>query len=418
MRILTTKMADSERKLLPLPGSKSAIWAFFGFPAKDGQFIEQDKRKRKEVICKTCRKEFAYTGSTTNLISHLRNNHTKEYTTMMQQSSEGLKEPLSTASEPLQRQLKDSFAAHSPLPHSTTRWKKLTEAVCYYIAKDMLPLDTVSSEGFLQMVNEFEPRYKPPGRKALTTHYLPRLYQQQLDRVKASLSDSRYSVSFAMTTDIWSSRANDSYIGYTFHYIIDNGHEFVLKSHLLEVKNFPDSHTGENIMTELQEVFSQWNLSPSNLASFVTDNGSNIVRAFTLLGWPRVSCFSHTLHLAVEEVFKIPDVSKALARLKRLVSHFNHSPKATYVLKQKQQLLQHTELNLIQDVSTRWNSSYHMVERFIKLQQSVCAELQRQDLMPHDNEVTTMEVYEAVMKPIADITDFIGGEKLVTFSAV
>ena len=62
-----------------------------------------------------------------------------------------------------------------------------------------------------------------------------------------------------------------------------------------------------------------------------------------------------------------------------------------------------------------------MVERFIKLQQSVCAaliELQRQDLMPHDNEVTKMEVYEAVMKPIADITDFIGGEKLVTFSIV
>ena len=107
-------------------------------------------------------------------------------------------------------------------------------------------LDTVSSEGFLQMVNEFEPRYKPPGRKALTTHYLPRLYQQQLDRVKALLSNSRYSISFAMTTDIWSSRANNSYVCYTFHYILDDGHDFLLKSHLLEVKNFPDSHTGEN----------------------------------------------------------------------------------------------------------------------------------------------------------------------------
>ena len=45
-------------------------------------------------------------------------------------------------------------------------------------------------------------------------------------------------------------------------------------------------------------------------------------------------------------------------------------------------------------------------------------ELQRQDLMPHDNKVTTMEVYEVVMKPIADITDFIDGEKLATFLAV
>jgi len=61
-----------------------------------------------------------------------------------------------------------------------------------------------------------------------------------------------------MTTDIWSSRANDSYIGYTFHYIIEDGSElseFILKSHLLEVHNFPDSHTGENITGELQEFF-------------------------------------------------------------------------------------------------------------------------------------------------------------------
>lgn len=139
------KMADNGHELFPLPGSKSMIWAFFGFPAKDGQFLEIDKKKRKEVICKTCKKEFAYTGSTTNLISHLRNNHTKEYTTMMLKSRKGLTELPSKASDPSQKQLKDSFVAHSPLPHGTARWKKLTEAVCYYIAKDMLPLDTVGS---------------------------------------------------------------------------------------------------------------------------------------------------------------------------------------------------------------------------------------------------------------------------------
>jgi len=117
----------------------------------------------------------------------------------------------------------------------------------------MLPLDTVNGEGFLCMIKEFEPRYSPPGRKALTTNYSPNLYQRELDHVKKSLSDS---TSFSMTTDIWSSRANDSYIGYTFHYITDDGHEFKLKSLLLEVHSFPDSHTGENIMKQLQEVFS------------------------------------------------------------------------------------------------------------------------------------------------------------------
>lgn len=54
------KMANSQCELLPLPGSKSMIWGFFGFPAKDGQFVEKDKKKRKEVICKMCKKICLY----------------------------------------------------------------------------------------------------------------------------------------------------------------------------------------------------------------------------------------------------------------------------------------------------------------------------------------------------------------------
>ncbi len=35
---------------LPLEGSKSDIWKHFGFPAKDGKFVEHDKKARKEVL--------------------------------------------------------------------------------------------------------------------------------------------------------------------------------------------------------------------------------------------------------------------------------------------------------------------------------------------------------------------------------
>ena len=118
-------MADSEHELLALPGSKSMIWAYFGFLAKEGRFAEKDKRKRNAVICKTCKRGFVYTGSTTNLIVHLQNHHMKEYATMLerQQNSERLKEPSKTNSSSAQKQLKESFAAHTPLSHSTTRWK-------------------------------------------------------------------------------------------------------------------------------------------------------------------------------------------------------------------------------------------------------------------------------------------------------
>ena len=88
-----------------------------------------------------------------------------------------------------------------------------------------------------------------------------------------------------------------------------------------------------------------------------------------LLQWSRVPCFSHTLQLAVEVVLKLPEVSRALARCRQLVGHFNRSTKFNYLLKQKQTDLHPKQLALNQDVSTRWNSSYYMVERILSQQQ-------------------------------------------------
>ena len=110
-----------------------------------------------------------------------------------------------------------------------------------------------------------------------------------------------------------------------------------------------------------------------------TDNGSNIVRAMALLGWTRVSCFSHTIQLAIEKVMDIPRVSRAVAHCKQLVGHFNHS---SYLLKQKQYELEHKQYCLIQSVATR---TYYMMKHILEQQQPVSAtltQLRKGDLMP------------------------------------
>ena len=86
-------------------------------------------------------------------------------------------------------------------------------------------------------------------------------------------------------------------------------------------------------------------------------------------------------------------MSHALARCRQLVGHFNHSAKSNYLLKQKQTDLHHKQLALIQDVSTRWNSVYYMVE---SQQQPLCAtllELHKEDMMPSDAEFSTLEIF-------------------------
>ena len=114
------------------------------------------------------------------------------------------------------------------------------------------------------------------------------------------------------------------------HYLAS---DFSLKSNLLETREFPDSHIAVNIVQEIEEILQQWSLSMDGLTAITTDNGSNIVLAADLVGCTRVPCFSHCLNLAVEKACKIPAISKALARFRRLVTHFNHSSEAVYVLK-------------------------------------------------------------------------------------
>ena len=135
----------------------------------------------------------------------------------------------------------------------------------------------------------------------------------------------------------------------------------------------------------------------------------------------RFPCFSHCLNLAVEKASSVPEISRVVARYRRLVSHFHHSSKDTYVLKQKQVDLRHKQQNLIQDVTTRWKSSYYMISRIIEQQQPLCAtllEVKRTDLFPSEEEFSTIEVHIEVMKPMVTITEAIGAQQWVTISTL
>ena len=219
-----------------------------------------------------------------------------------------------------------------PIVRSSPLWNKLTNSICYFITKDMQPYDTVNDKGFQHLLHTFQPRYTPPDCKTLATHYVPQMYDAEVTRIQQQLSEAEY---FAITTDMWTSRSKHAYIGVTVHYFTK---QFELCSHLLATKEFPESHRTENISELLPKVLSEWKLSTDVVSGVTTDNGSNIVRAIALTGWMQLSCFGHTLQLSVEKAMALPEVSKALARCRKLVSHFNHSAKSSYLLKKSSKI--------------------------------------------------------------------------------
>ena len=143
---------SGETELIPLEGCSSKIWKYCGFPGKDGQYIERDKRKRNGVICGYCWKHFKYNGNTSNMRSHLNSLHPSDFTAMEKEEKEADsgKRPravttIKSKSMAVENQLPALFEARQRLSNGHPRWKKLTDSVCYFIAKDMLPFDTVNS---------------------------------------------------------------------------------------------------------------------------------------------------------------------------------------------------------------------------------------------------------------------------------
>jgi hypothetical protein len=62
---------------------------------------------------------------------------------------------------------------------------------------------------------------------------------------------------YCITTDIWSSRSMNAYLGVTLHYVTN---DFDMVSCTLEVKALPGKHTGDAIAAAMETVLSDWGL--------------------------------------------------------------------------------------------------------------------------------------------------------------
>ena len=114
----------------------------------------------------------------------------------------------------------------------------------------MQPIDTINDKGFRTMINKFEPLYTPPDRKMLSTIYLPQMFETEKKRIRNLLGSVKYR---SCRINLWTPQAKHAHISLTVHLATD----FSLQSHLLEIKEFPNSHTGLNITEELEAGLQQ-----------------------------------------------------------------------------------------------------------------------------------------------------------------
>ena len=138
-----------------------------------------------------------------------------------------------------------------------------------------------------------------------------------------------------------------------------------------------------------------------------------------------IGCVAHTINLCVEEGFKVQRVSHLLAKIRRIVEHFNKSTKSTYQLREAQLAAGKKEsdvLGVVQDVKTRWTSAYFMLKRCVEIVDHIQTVLNdadkktTRDLALSGKDVYEMKELSAALQPLCLAMQGMGGDTYCSLS--
>ncbi|KAL7723205.1 hypothetical protein ACLKA6_002336 [Drosophila palustris] len=104
------------------------------------------------------------------------------------------------------------------------------------------------------------------------------MHEDMENKLKDILSKIRHC---AVTTDGWTSRANDHYLTVTCHFLTD---DFQMKSAVLSTDKLQNDQdqTSENIASSLHNILFEWGVK-SKVSAIVTDNAASMIEACVIL---------------------------------------------------------------------------------------------------------------------------------------
>ena len=171
----------------------------------------------------------------------------------------------------------------------------------------------------------------------------------------------------------------------------------------------------------MKEVEIEFKIQGKILA-YVTDNAKNMVKAIGLLETNHIRCAAHSLQLGITKAMKLKEIEELLTKCRKIVGHFKHSSLAKSKLKHAQVHYELPNLKLVQDVPTRWNSTYYMIDMLIKNKlaiNSVLIENAKTDILLISNQEEILMI--RLINLLVDFqkaTTFLGGENYCSASVV
>lgn len=108
----------------------------------------------------------------------------------------------------------------------------------------------------------------------------------------------------------------------------------------------------------------------------VTDGAHNTEASVTLLNVRQTYCFARMLNLVIKKsICQTSELDNMRSRARKMVAHFKSSSKAKEKLYSIQANMGMPQKRLVQDVKTRWNSTYAILHRLYEMREPLDAAL-------------------------------------------
>ncbi|XP_037921304.1 E3 SUMO-protein ligase ZBED1-like [Hermetia illucens] len=425
LRLFKTKILSAENRLEPNKNKtiimsgrqRSDVWSYFS------------QKENVKAVCNICKAEISFKSTITNLKSHLKRKHNSsgsviplesETATINTESAETIPQPnvsvpvIPSASSGQNRVKRQRTIGSYIAKEITSHQKNLIDRdLLDLFVKEFHPFSIVEEPSFRKVI-KWIPGYELPSRKTISTTMIPALYQSCVENVRDLVS--REAISVCLTIDCWTSANNENYMATTAHFITEG---FTFKTVLLKCSYLSGSHTAVHLAEEIKNIILEWNLE-GKVNYAISDNATNITKALAdILSLKHYGCYAHSLNLIVQRALK--ELEPTLEKIKKIVTFFKRSSlNNEKLLKFQINSGVSQPKRLIQDVSTRWNSTFYMLRRFIELKEAIRATIALVDrnlpVLTGEEWKTCKEVCN-ILSPFEEMTNSMSGEKYMTGSA-
>lgn len=239
---------------------------------------------------------------------------------------------------------------------------RIDKSIIDLILVDMLPYNIVNGAAFRRL-NFIDPaldsRYNLKSEKFFRDK-MGETYIKVKNKIKEIMLDAKW-ISF--TTDIWSSHSKTvSLLSFTAHFIKESTREKII----LAAAEMNEDHTAVNIYNKLSEVINEFQIG-DRIHVAVGDNARNMKAGIRNGKMNYLGCVAHTLQLVIHDSFqKSSLIMELIKKCRTIIGYFKRSEHASRHLKILQENSGVPVHTLLQDISTRWNSTFIMWERLLE----------------------------------------------------